>query len=254
MEFPNLGQHCNEKSCNKLDFLPMKCDGCGKEYCCDHFHYERHNCKTGIRKDFQVPLCPLCNEPVPTAPGVEPDVTVSQHIDQQCKSETKKIFTNRCSFKNCKRKELIPVFCSQCKRNFCLRHRHTADHVCDSQNTVNQQRNCANAAELRRTQKPPSNLFNANFKPNAHPVRTTATDHLTNGSVGVQNIQGNMSEDEALARAIALSILELDESNNRDHRNAVDAAQTQRPNNNTSVPVGGRDNQPTNSKDKCSLS
>lgn len=99
-------------------------------FCSGHYNYERHACPGSRRKDVQVPICPLCGELVPTAPGVEPDLTVGQHIDQQCKSETKKIFTNRCSYKSCKRKELIPVTCTVCRLNFCLRHRHTADHEC----------------------------------------------------------------------------------------------------------------------------
>lgn len=58
-------------------------------------------------------------------------MTVGQHIDQYCKSDKTKIFTNKCSFKNCKKKELIPVQCTICKLNYCLRHRHTTDHECN---------------------------------------------------------------------------------------------------------------------------
>ncbi|XP_073820934.1 AN1-type zinc finger protein 2A [Musca autumnalis] len=250
MEFPHLGQHCSEKSCNRLDFLPVKCDACKNVFCSSHFNYDHHNCKHG-RKDHQVPLCPLCGEPVPTAPGVEPDLTVGQHIDKQCKSDSRKIFTNRCSYKSCKRKELIPVNCSQCKKNFCLRHRHTADHECQSGMTGSgndePKTMAGKAAELRRTQKPPNTLFDVAPKPTTAAVRETAAQRLT------QNIQGNMSEDEALARAIALSIMELDESNDRNRRNETAANNTQR-RNNTTVPVGGRDSQQGNGKDKCSLS
>lgn len=32
MEFPDLGKHCNEPTCKKLDFLPVKCDACGNIY------------------------------------------------------------------------------------------------------------------------------------------------------------------------------------------------------------------------------
>lgn len=184
MEFPHLGQHCSEKTCNRLgmcmsdhvfvrilfanifldhlklyncdvefhvilDFLPMKCDACNQVFCSSHFNYEQHSCASGLRKDYQVPLCPLCGEPVPTAPGVEPDLTVGEHIDKQCKSDSRKIFTNQCSHKSCKRKELIPVNCSQCKKNFCLRHRHTADHQCQgSAIATNKQHN---EAALKRS-------------------------------------------------------------------------------------------------------
>lgn len=82
-------------------------------------------------KDVQVPICPLCDQPVPTSPDTSPDVTVSRHIDQNCSSTKSKIFTNKCNFEKCKKKELIPFMCSVCKQNFCLSHRHTADHKCE---------------------------------------------------------------------------------------------------------------------------
>lgn len=97
----------------------------------DHFSYQKHKCTSAHKKDVQVPVCPLCSTPVPTPRGISPDMTVGQHIDQYCKSNKTKIFTNRCSFRGCKKKELVPVNCSQCKMNFCLRHRHSTDHECN---------------------------------------------------------------------------------------------------------------------------
>lgn len=105
-----------------------------------HFSYQKHNCTSAHKKDVQVPACPLCGEPVPTPRGISPDMTVGQHIDQYCKSDKTKIFTNKCSYKNCKKKELIPVQCMVCRYNYCLRHRHTADHEC---NPANARRNLA---------------------------------------------------------------------------------------------------------------
>lgn len=163
-----------------IDFLPVRCDACAATFCLDHYSYLRHNCTSGLRKDVQVPVCPLCMEPVPTAKDVPPDVTVGRHIDQFCRSDTRKIYTNQCTMRGCKKKELIPVVCSQCKRNFCLAHRHFADHKCDPTNAVRDQR--ANAAQKRINQTP---------------TRTNSS---------VQAVQGSMSEDEALARALALSM------------------------------------------------
>ncbi|XP_022226749.2 AN1-type zinc finger protein 2A [Drosophila obscura] len=252
MEFPHLGQHCSEQTCNRLDFLPVKCDSCDKVFCASHYNYNRHNCPGAYKKNVQVPICPLCHEPVPTAPGVEPDLTVGQHIDKQCKSESKKIYTNRCHAKGCKRKELIPVKCTQCHLNFCLRHRHTSDHECrpneptpaaPSGSSVFQsifrpstdtRSMAAKAAESRRQNKPANNLFNSNPRP--RPVQATQ----------VQNIQGNMTEDEALARALSLSIMEQDDAAEQE-RNRQAPAQNNAP----AVTVGG---QQSNAKDKCSLS
>lgn len=97
----------------------------------EHFNYQKHKCTSAHKKDIQVPACPLCGEPVPTPRGVSPDMTVGQHLDLMCKSDKTKIFTNRCTVKGCKKKELIPVQCSHCKMNYCLRHRHAADHDCN---------------------------------------------------------------------------------------------------------------------------
>ncbi|XP_052851985.1 AN1-type zinc finger protein 2A [Drosophila gunungcola] len=259
MEFPHLGQHCSEETCNRLDFLPVKCDSCDKVFCASHYNYERHHCPGAHKKNVQVPICPLCREPVPTPPGVEPDVTVGQHIDQQCKSESKKIYTNRCHAKGCKRKELIPVTCSQCHLNFCLRHRHTSDHDCQPSSakpaaasssssstaigggwqsifkTSSDSRSMAAQAAERRRQSKPTSSSNSNPRPRA--VQATQ----------VQNIQGNMSEDEALARALALSIMEQDDAAERNR-------QAPGPNNAPQVSVGGAGNQQGSAKDKCLLS
>lgn len=177
----------------------MKCDSCDKVFCASHYNYERHNCPGAHKKNFQVPICPLCGEPVPTAPGVEPDLTVSQHIDKQCKSDSKKIYTNRCHAKGCKRKELIPVQCSQCKLNFCLRHRHSSDHDCKpSVSTTpaagtsqgifkiftDTRAKAAQAAESRRQKTHENPKARQVQAPVAVAQRTTPSQ--------VQNIQGNM--------------------------------------------------------------
>lgn len=36
-----------------------------------------------------------------------------------------------CSFKGCAERELVPVLCPHCEKNFCLRHRHQSDHECE---------------------------------------------------------------------------------------------------------------------------
>lgn len=63
MELPDLGRHCGLTDCKRLDFLPIKCNGCNVVFCSDHFRYEHHDCpKKGIL-DRQVPACPLCSKP-----------------------------------------------------------------------------------------------------------------------------------------------------------------------------------------------
>ncbi|KAK9392958.1 AN1-type zinc finger protein 2A [Crotalus adamanteus] len=80
MEFPDLGQHCCEKTCRRLDFLPLKCDACKELFCKDHIVYRRHKCSSVYKKDVQVPVCPLCNTLVPVRKGEMPDVAVGAPI------------------------------------------------------------------------------------------------------------------------------------------------------------------------------
>jgi len=146
MEFPGLGSHCFHNNCNQLDFLPVKCDGCKEKFCNEHWKYEAHNCPNSHRKDAQVPVCPLCDQPgilifvvfksdklwcpkkfdliVPSSRSVVPDIAVSAHIDRDCKSDPAVKKRERCSFPKCKQKELIKILCEDCRQNFCLKHRH----------------------------------------------------------------------------------------------------------------------------------
>lgn len=40
-----------------------------------------------IFQDVQVPVCPLCNIPIPVKRGQTPDFVVGEHIDRDCKSD-----------------------------------------------------------------------------------------------------------------------------------------------------------------------
>uniref|UniRef100_A0A8C3HH49 AN1-type domain-containing protein n=1 Tax=Chrysemys picta bellii TaxID=8478 RepID=A0A8C3HH49_CHRPI len=117
------------------DFLPLKCDACEQIFCTDHITYTQHQCTSAYKKDVQVPVCPLCNIPIPVRKGEMPDVVVGQHIDRDCKSDPaqrkRKIFTNKCLKPGCKQREMMKVICDQCHGNFCLKHRHPLDHDCN---------------------------------------------------------------------------------------------------------------------------
>ncbi|CAK1589118.1 unnamed protein product [Parnassius mnemosyne] len=198
MEFPHIGKNCSYSSCNKLDFLPMKCGACKEIFCSEHFAYLKHECPAQNTKDVQVPDCPLCGAPVPGRRGEPPDVAVGAHIDNQCTSDPakerrNKVFTNRCSYKGCKTKEMVPLICSECSLNYCLRHRHAADHACEGKLAA-KRRQAANAAMARMK----ANAINSSqtAPPVAVPVASFS------------EVQGDMTEDEALAHALALSMQE----------------------------------------------
>ena len=130
MELPDLGAHCALSSCKRLDFLPVKCSGCGGLFCSSHFSPASHSCPSA--SDARVPVCPLCDRPVPVRrKGDAPDVAVSEHIDADCESDParrrrnkRRVFDQRCALSKCKKKEMVRLQCEQCGNNYCLAHRH----------------------------------------------------------------------------------------------------------------------------------
>eukprot|EP00058_Branchiostoma_floridae_P026251 XP_002611741.1 hypothetical protein BRAFLDRAFT_284089 [Branchiostoma floridae] len=225
-EFPDLGAHCSETFCKQLDFLPMKCDCCEKIFCKDHILYRQHNCESSYKKDVQVPVCPLCNAPIPVKRGELPDIRVGEHIDRDCKSDKaeqrRKIYTNRCNVKGCKQKELIPVVCDSCRKNFCLKHRHTTDHNCKGyQDTGRAVSNAGAAAILRnkgsnKASSAARSSGTAASRPSNRPQQTMMASagreldrQQTMANVGAaQALQAGLSEDEAMALALQQSLAE----------------------------------------------
>jgi len=134
---------------------------------------------------------------------------VSQHIDNDCQSDPAQkkrntIFKNKCSVRGCKIKEMMPLICNDCNLNYCLKHRHSADHNCKpiKQNSNdNPIRSKAATAALFRFNK----QFN-NQNQNHIPAKSKPKSN-------VKDIQGNLSEDEALARALQQSINENNRHN-----------------------------------------
>lgn len=245
MELPHLGDHCSSKSCKQLDFLPMKCDACSQIFCGDHIMYNCHQCTESYKKDNQVPVCPLCNQPVPIKKNEVPDAVVGQHIDNDCQSDParkrRKIYTNRCSHKGCKQKELIPVICDTCQKNFCLKHRNELDHDCQGFEDTGRGMSKTGAAAIFRNQPQPSkpsvNKTQATAK--AKPQQTKLTQHNFGrdldrerrerqmGQTSSQSVQGNMTEEEALARAIQMSMSDSPAPSNSNTSNKAMTQQEQ---------------------------
>jgi len=249
MELPHLGEQCQVDSCGQLDFLPIKCYGCHKKFCTDHFQYENHQCPIRHTKDVQVPVCPLCDSPVPTAKGVSPDTTVSAHIDRDCKSDPavakrNKAYTNKCTVKKCKQKEMMKVQCDQCKQSFCLKHRHPQDHECQNaavRNAVSPKGSASSSkaaqAAIARQQESKSSSSSISSA-----IRSSATSasNMLKGQSSIRNIFQNqpssstvnnrLSEDEALARALQESLNEpqtgTSAGNNSNSQNTIEAPRT----------------------------
>ncbi|NXW66591.1 ZFN2B protein, partial [Eurystomus gularis] len=200
------------------DFLPLKCDACEQIFCTDHIAYAQHDCTSAYKKDVQVPVCPLCNTPVPVRRGQMPDVVVGEHIDRDCKSDPaqrkRKIFTNKCLKPGCKQKEMMKVICDQCHKNYCLKHRHPLDHDCSGagrplskaghaaiarvQASSSSKTVTTSSAGAARPADSPSSPASAR----AAPLQTRST------SPPAVMLQNGLSEEEALQRALEMSLAE----------------------------------------------
>ncbi|XP_077208147.1 AN1-type zinc finger protein 1 [Paroedura picta] len=95
-----IGRHCAVEGCRQLDFLPFVCDGCSQVFCLQHRSRSAHGCSEVNLKSEEV------------------------------KPDLHKSFL--CSYRGCDGKELVPVLCSFCEKQFCLRHRHQPDHECEA--------------------------------------------------------------------------------------------------------------------------
>lgn len=223
MELPHLGQNCALRECNQLDFLPVKCDACSKVFCVRHYQYDHHNCENARNRNVQVPVCPLCSKPVVSKRNELPDVAVSQHIDQYCtqngrlKVEKPKSNLQSCSFKSCKQKDVIYLECKDCHSKFCIKHRHPSDHSCVRPVASNF---ADNWHSFKGSCSSNANNSFAMIKNKAQQISRSgqaALNRIANsaasssGSSGqrarpsnqaVNNLQGNLSEQEALAIAL----------------------------------------------------
>ncbi|PIK47571.1 putative AN1-type zinc finger protein 2B-like isoform X1 [Apostichopus japonicus] len=196
-----------------------------------HIKYDTHGCEEGYKKDVQVPVCPLCNKPVPGRRDEAPDIRVSEHIDRDCQSDRavkkRKVFANKCSKKGCKQKELMPIVCDSCRLNFCLKHRHALDHACKGHQgnhgsgittnsgfaAVNRAQSSSNKTnskqQLPKSKREPQKTTLVNIGADLareRREREMSRQRTTPPVSNVYSMQAGMSEDEAMARALQLSL------------------------------------------------
>ncbi|XP_025025144.1 AN1-type zinc finger protein 1 isoform X2 [Python bivittatus] len=95
----DIGKHCGVEECKQLDFLPFVCDGCSGVFCIQHRSRPAHGCSEANLKNKNMKL------------------------------DYHKSFL--CTYKGCDGRELVPVSCVYCEKQFCLRHRHQSDHECE---------------------------------------------------------------------------------------------------------------------------
>ncbi|XP_049653986.1 AN1-type zinc finger protein 2B isoform X2 [Accipiter gentilis] len=171
------------------------------------------------RVDVQVPVCPLCNTPVPVRRGEMPDVVVGEHIDRDCKSDPaqrkRKIFTNKCLKPGCKQKEMMKVICDQCHKNYCLKHRHPLDHDCSGAGRPLSKAGHAAVVRAQASSKTVTASSSGAARPADSPSspvparggRAAALQSPSTSPPAVM-LQNGLSEEEALQRALEMSLAE----------------------------------------------
>jgi predicted nucleic acid binding AN1-type Zn finger protein len=119
-----------------VDFLPYTCSGCKQVFCQDHWKADSHNCPQAhiLNQDARVPVCPLCQQPVPVPKGANPNIHINIHMDAGCQKKRSAsgsaIYTFHCQFEGCKGKEAVKMGCKKCTKTFCKKHRLEMDHKC----------------------------------------------------------------------------------------------------------------------------
>ena len=134
-EFSDLGKHCSDPTCRIQDFLPFTCSHCDHVFCLSH--RQHHVCQLDLSVVNTLPQCVLCNQFVRVGADQSPDVVMEYHIMSGCKSWVldttnvgKMAAIRTCVFPRCKKHELVPIVCSLCHANFCIKHRDPIDHKC----------------------------------------------------------------------------------------------------------------------------
>lgn len=109
-DLASIGQHCSLASCNRLDFLPVKCELCSRVFCKEHYSITSHNCEK-----FTSPTSETSQEAQPSKPYE----------------------SFPCSFEGCSIRERVQVTCEFCSKDFCMKHRLQVDHKCSKLSSSN---------------------------------------------------------------------------------------------------------------------
>lgn len=100
----NIGQHCQHVSCQRLDFLPFKCDYCKKYFCQYHREPSNHNCNDYL--DY-----------------------LDNYVIKGTESKSK--YQKTCSHETCDKTGISNINeCLRCGKYYCLEHRFPELHGC----------------------------------------------------------------------------------------------------------------------------
>ena len=117
-----LGARCHH--CKRHDYLPLRCQCCGENFCQKHFHVDTHNCNCVDRTEAK-----SNDGSVVESAGINPQAT-SASCSEKPKLVKKKTKLPKCKKKGCRRRDMIPFTCKCCKKSFCSSHRLPKHHDC----------------------------------------------------------------------------------------------------------------------------
>jgi AN1-type zinc finger protein 1 len=114
-----IGTHCQYEYCNQLDFLPFFCQSCKKTFCLDHRSETSHKCTDAGAWAERRRLAQLAH------PSIGEGKRMRDMVSQKpCASPTcKTVIGTSLS---------TGVHCSNCNRDYCLKHRLKEDHDCSN--------------------------------------------------------------------------------------------------------------------------
>jgi hypothetical protein len=117
------------------------------------------------------------------------------HIANDCrpppKTTSSKPF-NACSFSKCKTRSPLPMVCSSCGKNYCIKHRLEPDHHCDKVKNANKMSNLsklealatkpstASTSKLVSTPKQPKPVPIASAKPSITASKSSKSSKIKN--------------------------------------------------------------------------
>uniref|UniRef100_A0A5B7BP83 Putative Zinc finger family protein n=1 Tax=Davidia involucrata TaxID=16924 RepID=A0A5B7BP83_DAVIN len=132
--FPDLGMHCQHSECNKLDFLPFKCNACQKFFCLDHRSYKSHECPKSDHGSRKVLVCEICSMSIEITgqDGEDEKAILEKHEKSVDCDPNKKKKKPICPVRRCRERLTFSntSTCKTCQLNVCLKHRFPADHAC----------------------------------------------------------------------------------------------------------------------------
>lgn len=115
-----IGAKCSE--CGLVDYLPYKCQGCGKPFCAEHRKDDAHDCTAAKAKDGRV--CEAADDDLE-----EVRVRTSTSRAETAHRRKAEGFY-KCRHKGCRTRSPIRCLCPKCNKNFCVAHRLTDMHIC----------------------------------------------------------------------------------------------------------------------------